>query len=266
MLVAFTTRVVARVLAGEAAYLRSGYTFYLTIARTFVDGDGLCMATAAGCARRMPLYPLLIAPFAAVGHLFPWLPIVQAASGAATVWVGWKLALEIADQRAALPLRDPPRHGTAGDVPLQLAGGGRGLLAAVLRRRAASGVALGAGGALDLAMLTTGRIGLFLPCAVAWLAVSAPGIQPRRALAVWMAIPILLSTGGWAVRNWLVVGAPVLSTEVGQNLWVVQQPVDLLALSRGQHRCQPGRIVPGGTAGPAPGFRLRGASRREQLL
>ena len=102
MLVAFTTRVVARVLAGEAAYLRSGYTFDLTIARTFVDGDGLCMATAAGCARRMPLYPLLIAPFAAVGHLFPWLPIVQAASGAATVWVGWKLALEIADQRAAL--------------------------------------------------------------------------------------------------------------------------------------------------------------------
>lgn len=220
---AFTLRLLVRIWTGESDYLRNGYALYLSIARSVVDGHGLCFGLGVGCARRMPLYPLLIAPFLAVGHLFPWLPAIQAALGAAAVWFAWKIGLELAEGRTALVAAvgvalNPYAivHDTAIQETALL-----NLFVAVavhellhLRRRESTISALGAGTALGLATLTSARVALFLPCALAW----AARIRPR--LMVLVALPVLVLVGGWAARNWVVVGSPVLSTELGKNLWV----------------------------------------------
>jgi hypothetical protein len=62
---AFMFRLLVRVWTGESDYLHNGYTFYLTIAKSLLDGHGLCLGVGVGCGWRMPLYPLLIAPLLA---------------------------------------------------------------------------------------------------------------------------------------------------------------------------------------------------------
>src|SRR5581483_4008760 len=89
VLAAFVARATLRLAHGEIDFLHDGYTLYLAIARTFLAGHGLCLAASQGCARRLPVYPLLIAPFAASGTIFPALPLLGAALGAATVAVAW---------------------------------------------------------------------------------------------------------------------------------------------------------------------------------
>jgi 4-amino-4-deoxy-L-arabinose transferase-like glycosyltransferase len=223
---AFALRLVVRLLSGEVDFLHNGYTLYVAIARSLLEGHGLCFAAGVGCARRMPLYPLLVAPLLASGHLFPWLPVIQAAFGAATVLVVWKIGLEVADDKtatcaAAAAALNP--YAVVHDTALQETSLFNLLVALAvwlllrLRRQDGVAAALGAGAALALAMLTTGRIALFLPCAVAWAA-SLPGDRARRAALV--ALPIAMLVGGWAARNRIVVGVPVLSSETGKNLWV----------------------------------------------
>jgi 4-amino-4-deoxy-L-arabinose transferase-like glycosyltransferase len=228
---AFVLRLVVRLVSGEDDFLRHGYTLYVALARTFLRGDGLCLSATLGCARRMPLYPLLIAPMLATGHLFPWLPVVQSAIGAVTVWVAWKITLDLTKNRraaiAAATCAALNPYAVVHDTALQETALFNLLLAVAiyqllrLRRNESPGVALGAGIALGLAMLTTGRIEIFLLSAVAW-GTCRPTLSSRRRyqLGVLIAAPLFLLVGGWALRNFAVVGAPVLSTEVGKNLWV----------------------------------------------
>ncbi len=229
VLVAFVARAALRLAHGEVDFLHNGYTLYLAIARSFVSGHGLCMA-GAGCARRMPVYPLLIAPFAASGTIFPGLPLLQAALGAATVAVAWGIGRELGGPRAALiaaVLAAANPYAVVHDTALQETGLFNLLVAVALwlllrlRRSATPAVALAAGAALGLAVLTTGRILLLLPGAIAWAGFATDGPALTRArTAGLVALPIALLLGAWTLRNQIVVGAPVLSTETGKNLWV----------------------------------------------
>jgi 4-amino-4-deoxy-L-arabinose transferase-like glycosyltransferase len=230
VLAAFVARATSRLVAGETDYLRNGYTLYLTIARTFLSGHGLCLAAGVGCARRMPVYSLLIAPFAASGALFPRLPLVQAAAGAATVAVAWAIGRELGGPRTALiaaVVTAGNPYAVVHDTALQETAVFNLLVALAvwlllrLRRGATPAVALGAGVTLGLAVLTTARLLLFLPGAFVWAAWAPDGPPLARVRAACIvALPIALLMGAWALRNQAAVGAPVLSTETGKNLWV----------------------------------------------
>ena len=111
-----------------------------------------------------------------------------------------------------------------------------------LRRPRAGLAALGAGIAVALATLTTARIAFFVPCAVL-CAGMAPGLTrpARMRRAVLVALPVLILAGGWTVRNWRLLGAPVLTTETGQSLWEANNewtfsnfPVRSIDLSKGE--------------------------------
>jgi 4-amino-4-deoxy-L-arabinose transferase-like glycosyltransferase len=230
VLAAFVARATLRLVGGEIDYLHNGYTLYLTIARTFLSGHGLCLQAGAGCARRMPVYSLLIAPFVASGAIFPWLPLVQAAAGAATVAIAWAIGRELGGERTALiaaVLTAGNPYAVVHDTALQETAVFNLLVALAvwlllrLRRSATPAGALGAGVALGLAVLTTGRLLLFLPGAIVWAAWAADGqLLARARTACIVALPIALLIGAWALHNDATVGAPVLSTETGKNLWV----------------------------------------------
>ena len=227
---AFVLRLGARLWLTDAASVEEGYTIYLTIARTFAEGGGLCGAPGEGCSQRMPLYPLLLSPLVANNWLHPGLAIVQSLIGAATVWLigavardlfGWPTALLAAAVAALNP------YAVVHDTALQETSLVNGLLVLsvwlfLVQRRTESALAgLGAGAALALCVLTTARVALLLPAALAWVAFATTGawvVRARRTALV--AVPIVLLVGGWVGRNWRIEGAPVLTTESGVSLWV----------------------------------------------
>src|SRR5689334_4755967 len=99
---AFVGRLAIRLMAGEAAFLTQGYSFYVELATSALSGQGFCMANGAACAVRLPLYPAFLMPFVAGGWLFPGLVMAQAAIGAATVWIAWRIGRELFDARVGI--------------------------------------------------------------------------------------------------------------------------------------------------------------------
>lgn len=102
VVVAFVVRLTARLASGEAEYRTGAYEFYREIAQTWSAGHGFCIESGVQCAMRMPLYPAILAPFVAGGAEYPWLVVVQAACGAALVWVAWVLARDLFGTRTAV--------------------------------------------------------------------------------------------------------------------------------------------------------------------
>jgi 4-amino-4-deoxy-L-arabinose transferase-like glycosyltransferase len=232
--VAIAVRAGAGLMRGETAFLHDGYEFYLTIARNFLDGVGLCYSAEGGCAARMPVYPLWLAVFMSTGWLYPGVVVAQAAIGGSLTWIAWRLGRHLFDERTALiaafaTMINPYTviHDTALqdtvliNVLMALS------LLMLLRARALTSAPMwiGAGVVLSLAVLTNARIALFAPFAILW-AIGAGGRDwPRRLQAAAMvAIPMVLLVGAWTVRNWQVSGAPVLTTEGGERLWFANNP------------------------------------------
>jgi 4-amino-4-deoxy-L-arabinose transferase-like glycosyltransferase len=215
---------------GEQAFLEQGYWFYLDTARTFLAGAGLCMEPGTDCAVRMPLYPLLLVPFLSGGWLFPGVVLLQAVIGASLVWLTFAIGRELFGATpglvaAALAAVNP--YAVIHDTRLQDTAMFNALLALSLLlliravKTSSRSLCLASGLALALATLTTARLALFVPFAIAGAAAD-PGLRAsaRVGRAALVTLPVLLLLGGWALRNWRVVGAPVLTTEAGVSLWV----------------------------------------------
>jgi 4-amino-4-deoxy-L-arabinose transferase-like glycosyltransferase len=230
----FGLRLLLRLPAGESSFLDNGYTFYTDIARTFLEGHGFCGSPGEWCAGRMPIYPLLISPLLAAGWVFPGLIVVQAAIGGGMTWIAWRLGLELFDTRTGLLAAGMTAfspYAMVHDTALQETVLLNALLAlgvALLLQasRSSSGRLFAAAGlALALAVLTSARVGLVLPVALAWTAVGT-GRTWKRCVrdAVLLALPIALLVGGWMIRNWTFADAPALSTETGESLWYANNP------------------------------------------
>jgi 4-amino-4-deoxy-L-arabinose transferase-like glycosyltransferase len=227
---AFVLRLVLRLARGEADFLHNGYRFYLAIATHFLHGDGLCLASGTACAVRMPVYPVVISAFVAAGSVYPGLVIAQAACAAGLVWIAWKIGLTLFDRptaRLAACMTAASPYAVVHDTALQETAFANVLVAlAVLlllqaRRLGSWSASLGAGVALALATLTTARVALVVPGALGWCALAGGSTwQARWRTAVLVALPVLLGVGGWTLRNWQRVGAPVLTTEAGESLWI----------------------------------------------
>ena len=228
--VAFVLRLIAGLSRGPG-FVGEGYSIYADLARTFWDGHGLCYAPGEGCTIRMPLYPVLAAPFLAAGTAYPWLMVLQAAIGATLPLIAFGIGRHLFTTRiawiaAAGVALDPYAivHGAGFQETVVF----NALLAAsvlllfnAVRSRGA-GTSAAAGLALALATLTTARMVLFLPVALAWLASRRGNAPPRLRMArvVLASIPIVALLSGWMARNASVVGRPTLSTEFGLSLWL----------------------------------------------
>ena len=79
--------------------MTQGYSLYLDLATNALNGRGLCLENSLACAVRLPIYPVFLMPWIAAGWVYPGLAMAQAAIGAATVWLAWRIGLDsILDQ------------------------------------------------------------------------------------------------------------------------------------------------------------------------
>jgi predicted O-methyltransferase YrrM len=229
MLAAFALRVVTRLANGEADFLHNGYSFYLSMATSFLQGHGLCTMPGARCAVRVPIYPLFLSLFLWMGRFYPLVVFAQAAVGATLVWLAWMIGRDLFDARTgaiAAGLAAISPYAVLHDTALQDTVLANGLVALAvclllkMRERTTIMVSLGAGLALALAVLTTARLGIAVVGCLAWVALLAGSTWRLRGIHfVLVALPVVLLVGAWTVRNWRVVGAPVLTTEAGESLW-----------------------------------------------
>ena len=228
--VALALRLMARLIGGETAFLRDGYQLFLWIATSFVQGTGLCEAPGALCAGRVPGYPLFLSPFVATGHLYPGAVLAQAALGAAGVWLAWSVAVALFDRPTALiaaALTAVNPYAVVHDTALQdtVLVNGLVLLAVLLlhrlRGRQTTVLALSTGLVLALVVLTSARLAVAVAGCLLWtLAAAGPNWKARGRNVIVVLLPIGLLVGAWTMRNWHVVGAPVLTTLGGQQLWI----------------------------------------------
>jgi len=231
LLVAFAARLAVRLTSGEASYEAGSYGFYRAIAMNMVEGHGLCTAPGRGCALRGPIYPIFLAPFVAADAVYPWAVVAQAALGSMLVLIAFGLAralFHVSAGLAAAALAALSPYAVIHDTAQQETVVVNVLMALSLyllivsSRSAQRGpLAVLAGLACGLAVLTTTRV-LFLAAAAAvWQCLeSGDGWRVRLGRAALFTVPMIVLVGGWMVRNWTVVGAPVLTTEAGTSLWV----------------------------------------------
>lgn len=231
-------------LAKGPGYVDHGYTFYAEIARTFWDGDGLCAAPGMECAVRVPLYPLLIAPFLAHDAAYPWLIVFQAVVGATIPLLAFAIGRHLFGSTAGVMAA----AGTAFNPYAVIHGPSfqdtvifDALIALSVwllieaARRAHAGLHAAAGMSLALATLTTVRLSLFVPVALAWVIAANRGRGARAAAhaTAMFALPLVLLLGGWIARNAVIVGAPVMTTEAGLSLWLANNDVTMTILPSG---------------------------------
>jgi hypothetical protein len=224
-----------RIASGEEDFLTNGYTFYLTLANSFLAGDGFCYAAGQSCAIRMPVYPLFLAGFSRVGFLYPGVVIAQSIMGTAIAWMAWRIGTEVFTPRvgllAAVATALNPYslvHDTAlqETVLLNLCVACSLVLLLSARRTSSGALWFAAGLALALAILTSARVVLFVPLVIVWaLAVGGATSRDRSRAAIVLALPIVLLVGAWTMRNWRTVGSPVLTTEAGESLYFGNSPL-----------------------------------------
>lgn len=232
--IAFLARFAVRAVTGEAEFVVNGYSLYLDLAENLLGGHGLCLASGTACALRVPVYPVFLSPWLAAGWVFPGVAIAQAAVGAALVWLAWRIGRDLFGERAGLvaaALTALSPYALVHDTALQDTVLANFLMALAVhllwrtRERGAPAVCLGAGLALALVTLTTARLMLVVPAVLAWAVIGAgPTIRIRARSALLVAVPVALLVGGWVARNWKVVGAPVVTTEAGESLWIANNP------------------------------------------
>ena len=238
--VAFLLRLSAGLAKGPD-FVVNGYTFYAELARTFWAGQGLCYQPGVECAQRMPLYPIVVAPFLAVEAAYPWLIVLHAALGALQPVFAYALAVRLFTVPVALVaavgtalnpytvIHGPSFQDTVVFNFLMSLAVLLLIWSADHRDRLTSVLA---GLALALAMLTTIRLALFIPFAIAWVVLpqhQAPW-RERVLRAGLVAAPVVILLGGWMARNARVVGAPVLTTEAGLSLWLANTAATLEVL------------------------------------
>jgi 4-amino-4-deoxy-L-arabinose transferase-like glycosyltransferase len=226
-----------RLAAGEQPFLSDGYTFYADIANNFLAREGLCYAPDSGCAIRMPLYPVFVAAFLMSGSVFPFMVLVQAMIGGAIAALAWWIGRELFDTRvgllAAIAVALNP-YAVIHDTSMQDTVLVNALVAASIalllrsQRPTTDLVPLAAGFALAFAVLTSARVVLLVPFALAWSLAGPGDWRDRVRRSGLVALPIVLLTGAWMWRNQLRVGAPVLTTESGEALFFGNSPLTFL--------------------------------------
>jgi len=230
---AFLLRIIARLCQGIDRFWLNGYTLFFQIAQSIAAGKGIALANGAPTAFRAPLYPILLAGLT-LGHQWFW-PIVIAESliGAATVLCTALLARQMfrgpggeaaATLAAAITAVYP--YYVVHDTALQETGLFTLLtliavvLALCVARSGGRAPAALCGLVLGLDVLTRSPIAPFAVLLPLWL------MARRRVVPGLLCAAVLgLTVAPWVIRNDLLVGGPVLTTEAGFELWNGNNPM-----------------------------------------
>jgi 4-amino-4-deoxy-L-arabinose transferase-like glycosyltransferase len=221
---------------GSWVITRADSAMYLEIGQSAAAGQGLVQAGAADGITRWagvtPGYPLFIAAAEMTGYDMRALMAMQALAGTAALVMAFLIARYLAGlwagiAAAALLVFDPLQVMActvvlpAAMLSLMLAATAAAGLAALrgLERgsRAAWGWAGAAGAALAGAVYLDPLSGALLPAAGL---VAVVVRQRRRLLKAWaLALAVLVvALSPWLVRNLILLGRPVLATDVGVRL------------------------------------------------
>ena len=226
-ILAFVLRVGSRLAQGIDRFWVNGYSLFFEMAQSIAAGKGIALANGVSTAFRVPLYPILLAGLT-LGHRWVW-PIVIAESliGAATALYAALLARQMFGEAkgesaavlAAVLTAVYPYY-VVHDTALQetslftlLT-----LVAVTLALRAARAGAMApaalCGLVLGLDVLARSPIAPFAVLVPLWL------IARRRiAAGLLCGAAVVLTVTPWLIRNQLVAGGPVLTTEAGFELW-----------------------------------------------
>ena len=222
LLLAFGLRIAWRVHMGGPDFWANGYSFFYDLATNLVAGRGLGIDGAAR-AMRMPLYPAFLALTQLASKNYLSIVVPQALMGAGTTLctflIGRELFGSIVGLLASLIAALYPYY-VVHDTALQETGMFTFLtaLSVFLLLRAGRSASfpkwVAAGLALGAAVLTRQTLAPFAIGALLWLAWRR---KVRQSLAA--GLPFALLVGAWLIRNEVVVGSPILSSEFGRQLW-----------------------------------------------
>jgi 4-amino-4-deoxy-L-arabinose transferase-like glycosyltransferase len=231
-LLAVTLRIAYRTYSGSADFWQNGYTFYWDIATNIAAGNGVVINGA--WAARPPIYPGFLALAALAGGNYLLIVILQAVVGAGTAFCAFLIGNELFNQRtgmiAALMTALYPYY-VAHDTALQETAmvTFSAALAVYLFLRASSSRSIAgwiaAGAALGFSVLVRATMLPFALAAVTWIAVLGKGPSGQNLLRAGI-ISLVLSgaVGAWMARNHILVGRPVLTSELGIQFWSAHNP------------------------------------------
>lgn len=212
---------------GAADFWDNGYSFFYDLASNVAAGKGLCIG--GDSAMRMPAYPLFLALTALAGKNYLWIVIPQALLGAGTVLCAYLIARDLFGHSTgivAAVLTALYPYYVVHDIALQETGLFTFLTAlpVFLLLRARRGYLMAewalAGLVLGTAVLTRQTLAPFAAGALVWIGVFSEGSHWQKLYRVSaVLLPLGLIVGSWMARNYLVVGAPVLTSEFGRQLW-----------------------------------------------
>lgn len=221
---------VAQLIAGltkGAGFVDDGYSFYAGMAATFLEGHGFCYSAGELCTSRMPLYPLIVAPFLYTHTAYPGLIVLQALVGASIAWLTYRIGASLFNARiglvaAALAGLNPYaviHYPTFQDTVVVNALIAAAVLCLLQSTKQRNGLLAIAGAALALAVLTNARVAFLVPFMAAWALWSSASSMRIRRTALFV-LPLLLMLGGWMYRNYSIDGTAVLTSESGRSLWI----------------------------------------------
>ena len=232
-LAALILRVAYRVHAGGDDFWQNGYLFFYEYAKNIAAGKGLWLE-GGGYAMRPPVYPYFLALAYLLGGHYLLVVIPQALVGTVTVACAYLIGKELFSERAgliaALFTAFYPYY-VVHDTALQETSMVTALAAlsvyALLRAKRSSLLAtwLLAGLVLGATVLTRATMLPFALAASVWIAALGAG-QPRQKLlrAGVVLCGLALLVGSWLVRNDVVIGRPILTSELGNQFWTANNP------------------------------------------
>lgn len=234
LLAGFALRVALRAVAGPASFFEGGYSFFAVNARHIASGAGYLDKFGAPATERPPLYALLLAGVRGYEDFWPAL-LAQAAISTGTIACAAGIALQLFGRRAALiaaALTAFYPYFAWHDTAMQETGlltflSALGIwLLLLARTRRSAWLALAAGAALALAMLTRPTVAPMIPFAAAWLLLgdgkTSLSYRARDAILVLVAVAALLTP--WLVRQHVVTGHATMSTDTGRALYMANNP------------------------------------------
>jgi len=227
-LVAATIRILYRIHTGGDDFWQNGYLFFYEYAKNIAAGKGLWIA-GGGYAMRPPVYPYFLALSFILGGSYLLVVIPQALFGTVTVACAYLIGKELFSERAgliaALFTAFYPYyvvHDTAlQETSMVTALGALSVYLLLRARRSPAAVpSLLTGVTLVATVLTRTTMLPFALGALAWLAVFGAGLPRQKILRAGFALcAFALLLGSWLVRNELVLDRPVLTSELGYQLW-----------------------------------------------
>ena len=225
---AFVIRVAYRSYMGSADFWQNGYSFFYEIARNIVAGRGLLL-TGHG-----PVYPYFLALTALAGDHYMFVVVPQALFGVVTVACAFLIGKELFGERigllAAFLTAFYPYyvvHDTALQETSMVTASAIASVYLLLRakREQSLGKWLAAGAMLGVTVLIRVTMLPFAMGAVAWIALFGEGPCEQkllRASVVFLAFSLVV--GAWLERNYLIPGAPSLTSMAGYQFWIAHNP------------------------------------------